>query len=50
MRGQTERPGFQEFVGYCLAVGIGLTIVSSGLDFYIKAVLDKIDAHKTNNW
>jgi len=38
------RAGFLEFVTYCLAAGIGLAIVSSGLDFYIEAVLDKIGA------
>jgi len=38
------RAGFLEFVSYCLAAGIRLVIVSSGLDFYIEAVLNKIGA------
>ncbi|MBA7673762.1 2-hydroxy-3-keto-5-methylthiopentenyl-1-phosphate phosphatase [subsurface metagenome] len=38
------RAGFLEFVTYCLAAGIRLVIVSSGLDFYIEVVLDKIGA------
>jgi len=37
------RPGFQEFADYCRRVGIGFTIVSSGLDLYIEPVLDKLD-------
>lgn len=36
------RPGFLEFVAYCRAAGIALFIVSSGLDFYIEAVLEKL--------
>lgn len=38
------RPGFLEFAEYCRVTGIGLAIVSSGLDFYIEAVLDRIGA------
>jgi len=34
------RPGFVQFVGYCRKNGIHLVIVSSGLDFYIKTVLN----------
>jgi len=36
------RPGFLEFVAYCGAAGVDLVIVSSGLDFYIEAVLEKL--------
>ena len=35
-------PGFLEFAEYCRVAGVGLVIVSSGLDFYIEAVLDKL--------
>ncbi|GAI92432.1 unnamed protein product, partial [marine sediment metagenome] len=38
------RPGFVEFVRYCQESAIPFAIVSSGLDFYIEAVLDKIGA------
>ena len=38
------RTGFLEFVDYCLATDIRFVIVSSGLDFYIEAVLSKIGA------
>ena len=38
------RAGFLEFIDYCLATGIKFVIVSSGLDFYIEAVLSKISA------
>jgi len=38
------RPGFLPFVEYCRATGIRFTIVSSGLDFYIEAVLGAIGA------
>ena len=38
------RPGFLEFAEHCRTAGIGLIIVSSGLDFYIEAVLDRIGA------
>ena len=36
------RPGFMEFVGYCRANDIRFVVVSSGLDFYIEAVLSSI--------
>ena len=36
------RPGFPEFVRCCRDTGTPLVIVSSGLDFYIKTVLDEI--------
>lgn len=36
------RPGFSQFVEHCRAAGVGLVIVSSGLDFYIQATLDKL--------
>jgi len=36
------RAGFLELVDYCRATGIRFVIVSSGLDFYIEAVLNKI--------
>jgi len=36
------RPGFIEFVSYCQQENIPFVIVSSGVDFYIKAVLDRI--------
>jgi len=36
------RSGFLEFVAYCHAAGVDLVIVSSGLDFYIEAVLEKL--------
>ena len=36
------RPGFLEFVGYCRANDIRFVVVSSGLDFYIEAVLSSI--------
>ena len=38
------RPGFAKFVSYCRKNGIPIVIVSSGLDFYIEAVLNKIGA------
>ncbi|MFC2002774.1 MtnX-like HAD-IB family phosphatase [Chloroflexota bacterium] len=38
------RAGFLEFIHYCQAANIGFVIVSSGLDFYIQAVLNKIGA------
>ena len=38
------RPGFLEFVARCRAAGIRFVIVSSGLDFYIEAVLSNIGA------
>lgn len=36
------RPGFTEFVSYCQQVSIPFVIVSSGVDFYVKAVLARI--------
>ncbi len=36
------RPGFIQFVEHCRAAGVGLVIVSSGLDFYIEAALDQL--------
>lgn len=38
------RPGFLPFIEYCQATDIKFIIVSSGLDFYIEAVLDTIGA------
>jgi len=38
------RPGFLPFVEYCQATDIRFIIVSSGLDFYIEAVLGTIGA------
>ena len=35
------RGGFKEFVAWCRARGHGLVITSSGVDFYIKAILDR---------
>jgi len=34
------REGFKEFVAWCRARGHGLVITSSGVDFYIKAILN----------
>ncbi len=34
------RPGFAKFISYCRKNGIPIVIVSSGLDFYIKTVLN----------
>ena len=36
------RPGFLDFVNHCRGSGIRIAIVSSGLDFYIEAVLNNI--------
>jgi 2-hydroxy-3-keto-5-methylthiopentenyl-1-phosphate phosphatase len=36
------RAGFQELVNYCSKRGFRLVIVSNGLDFYIKAVLEEL--------
>jgi len=36
------RPGFQELVTYCTRRGFRFVIVSNGLAFYIKAILQKI--------
>jgi len=38
------KAGFLEFVDYCRDSGIEFVIVSSGLDFYIEAVLEQIGA------
>ena len=38
------KAGFLEFVDYCRNAGIEFVIVSSGLDFYIEAVLEQIGA------
>ncbi len=38
------RPGFLEFIRSCRAAGIRFVIVSSGLDFYVEAVLKQIRA------
>jgi len=38
------RTGFLDFTHYCLEDGIRLVIVSSGLDFYIEAILNRIGA------
>jgi 2-hydroxy-3-keto-5-methylthiopentenyl-1-phosphate phosphatase len=43
VRSETKlRPGFSEFVAYCTRRGFRLVIVSNGLDFYIKAILEEI--------
>ena len=43
MRGKVKmRAGFQELVAYCAKRGFRLVIVSNGLDFYIKAILEEI--------
>ena len=44
------RNGFEDFVGYCQRVGVGLVVVSSGLDLYVKPTLrrlglDHLEAH-----
>jgi len=36
------RPGFAKFISYCRKNGIPIVIVSSGLDFYIKTVLNNL--------
>jgi 2-hydroxy-3-keto-5-methylthiopentenyl-1-phosphate phosphatase len=36
------RAGFHELVSYCLEKGLRLVIVSNGLDFYIRAVLNEL--------
>jgi len=36
------RPGFLKFITHCKSNGIPFIIVSSGLDFYIQAVLEEI--------
>ncbi|MCK4388210.1 MAG: MtnX-like HAD-IB family phosphatase [Dehalococcoidia bacterium] len=43
VRGEVKiRPGFQELVTYCTKRGFRFVIVSNGLDFYIKAILQEI--------
>lgn len=39
----TIRPGWEEFVGYCRERGLGLAVVSGGLDFYVAALLPATD-------
>lgn len=36
------RPGFTELVNYCHEKGFRFTIVSNGLDFYIKAIINHL--------
>jgi 2-hydroxy-3-keto-5-methylthiopentenyl-1-phosphate phosphatase len=36
------RPGLREFIDYCKDKGIKIIIVSHGLNFYIKAILQKL--------
>ena len=43
VRGHIDvRPGFSEFIEYCVQNNITFVIVSSGLDFYIETVLAEI--------
>jgi len=43
VRGKVKiRPGFQELVTYCTKRGFRFVIVSNGLGFYIKAILQEI--------
>jgi 2-hydroxy-3-keto-5-methylthiopentenyl-1-phosphate phosphatase len=43
LRGKVKvRAGFRELVNYCLGKGFRLVIVSNGLDFYIRAVLEDL--------
>lgn len=49
------RPGFQELVTYCARRGFRFVIVSNGLAFYIKAILQEIglvniEAHAAEAW
>ena len=49
------RSGFHELVDYCSKRGFRLVIVSNGLDFYIKAILDdlrlkNIEVHAAQTW
>jgi 2-hydroxy-3-keto-5-methylthiopentenyl-1-phosphate phosphatase len=37
------RPGFRDLAGYCALNGIELAIVSHGLDYYVRALLEKED-------
>ncbi len=36
------RPGFEEFATYCRRAGVRLVVVSNGLEFYIRDILDGI--------
>jgi 2-hydroxy-3-keto-5-methylthiopentenyl-1-phosphate phosphatase len=40
--GVKVRAGFHDLVTYCLEKGLRLVIVSNGLDFYIRAVLENL--------
>ena len=43
LRGNVRvRPGFHEFADYCRTRGFRLVIVSNGLEFYIRAILDSL--------
>jgi 2-hydroxy-3-keto-5-methylthiopentenyl-1-phosphate phosphatase len=49
------RAGFRELVDYCSKRGFRLVIVSNGLDFYIKAILEgiglgDIEVHAAQTW
>jgi 2-hydroxy-3-keto-5-methylthiopentenyl-1-phosphate phosphatase len=37
------RPGFKELIDYCSRKGYRAVIVSNGLEFYIRAILDSLD-------
>lgn len=39
----TIRSGWEEFVAYCRERGLGLAVVSGGLDFYVEALLPRTD-------
>ena len=39
----TIRPGWEEFVASCRERGLGLAVVSGGLDFYVEALLPATD-------
>ena len=43
LKGEVKvRDGFHELVNYCLKKGFRLVVVSNGLDFYIKAILEDL--------
>jgi 2-hydroxy-3-keto-5-methylthiopentenyl-1-phosphate phosphatase len=49
------RGGFHELVSYCRGRGFQLVIVSNGLDFYVKSILNDagfggIEAHAARTW
>jgi len=44
------RPGFQELVTYCAKRGFRFVIVSNGLAFYIKAILQEIGLANTETY